>query len=372
MPMTHADARPAQDRVRFKATDPFQRRLRAVVERYLRMTGRRPRDCASMYVKTAIIFVWAIASYILLVFYAFAWWQAVPLAVSLGLATAAIGFNVQHDGSHNAYSNRGWVNKLMARTLDLVGASSFVWARKHNTIHHTYTNIEGWDDDINVGFFGRLSPAQKRYRFHRLQHLYLWVLYAFLPMKWQWYDDFKDVAKGRINAYRISRPKGWDLAFLILGKAIFFSYALVLPALFHPLWLVLCIYAVACFSQGVVLSVVFQMAHVVEEAGFPEPDAETGHMPDSWAVHQIRTTVDFARNNRLVSWYVGGLNFQVEHHLFPRICHVHYPRISRVVERACAKAGIPYRANDKLWGAIRSHYRWLKRMGRPESATAAA
>ena len=369
--MTSADARPEQ--VRFNATDPFYRKLRSRVERYLRMTGRTERDCTSMYMKTASVFAWAIASYVLLVFFAAAWWQAIPLAISLGLATAAIGFNVQHDGSHNAYSARGWVNKLMAKTMDIVGASSFLWARKHNKFHHTYTNIDGWDVDIDIGSFGRLSPKQRHHGVHRLQHLYLWALYAFLPMKWQWHDDFHDIAFGRIGPHRIKRPKGWDLVFFILGKAAFFFYALVLPSFFHSFWLVLACYAIACFAQGIVLSVVFQMAHVVEEANFPEPDAQSGGMPDSWAVHQIRTTVDFARHNRLVSWFVGGLNFQVEHHLFPRICHVNYPKISKVVERACRRAGVPYRSNDRLLAAIRSHYRWVKRMGRrPELAAAAS
>jgi len=358
-------------RIRFPVKDPLQRKLRDRVQRYLRMSGRRERDCASMYVKTAVILTWAAASYVLLVFFCTAWWQAIPLAISIGLATAAIGFNVQHDGSHGAYSKRRWVNKLMALTLDLVGASSFVWARKHNTIHHTYTNIDGWDDDIDVGSLGRLSPQQAHHAIHRMQHLYLWALYALLPMKWQWFDDFKEVARGRIGSHRFKRPKGWDLVFFILGKAIFFFYALALPMFFHPWWAVLVCYAVACFAQGFVMSVVFQLAHVVEEANFPEPADASGKMAHSWAVHQILTTVDFARNNRALSWYAGGLNFQVEHHLFPRICHVHYPRISRVVERACRKAGVPYRANATFRSALRSHYRWVKRMGRPEAVRAA-
>jgi len=359
-------ASPAFTRIRFSISDPFQRKLRARVQRYLRLSGRPERDCLSMYVKTALVLAWAAVSYVLLVFFVSAWWQALGLALSLGLATAAIGFNVQHDGSHGAYSAHAWVNKLMALTLDLVGASSFVWARKHNTLHHTYTNIDGWDDDIDVGFFGRLSPQQRRHKIHRVQHLYLWLLYAFLPMKWQWYDDFVQVGRGRIGTHRFKRPRGWDLFFFLLGKATFYFYALVLPAFFHPLWMVLCFYALACFAQGVVISVVFQLAHVVEEAHFPDPDPQSGRMPRSWAIHQIFTTVDFARRNRLLSWYVGGLNFQVEHHLFPRMCHVHYSKISRLVERACRKADVPYRANPSLGAAIRSHYRWVKRMGRPE------
>ena len=369
-PKARGPAAGTATKVRFNTKDPFQRNLRARVERYFRMTGKRERDCPSMYLKTASVFAWAIGSYVLLVFFATTWWQAIPLAISMGLATAAIGFNVQHDGGHNAYSKYPWVNKLMAFTMDLVGGSSYVWARKHNTIHHTYTNISGVDDDIDVGALGRLAPEQKHLPIHRFQHLYLWVLYAFLPMKWQWYDDFNQIGRGKIGTQPMKRPRGWDLALFILGKVFFFGYALILPMFFHPWYAVLGCYAVACFAQGVVLSVVFQMAHVVEEAAFPKPDDETQRLPHSWAVHQILTTVDFARKNKAISWYVGGLNFQVEHHLFPRICHVHYPKLSKLVERYCARTGVPYRTNDTLAGAVRSHYRWMKRMGRPATAPA--
>src|SRR5262249_25450649 len=146
------------------------------------------------------------------------WWLALPLAASLGLALAAVGFNVQHDGGHQAYSDRPWVNKLMALTLDLMGGSSYVWACKHNSIHHTYTNVTGHDDDINLGWLGRLSPHQPRLGFHRLQHLYLWVLYGMLPLKWVFYDDFRDVLTGRVGGHRIARPRGWDLAVFLGGK----------------------------------------------------------------------------------------------------------------------------------------------------------
>src|SRR5262249_27976320 len=158
-----------------------------------------------------------------------AWWLALPLAASVGLSMAAIGFNIQHDGGHRAYSDHQWVNKLMAMTLDLLGGSSYIWARKHNLIHHSYANVTGHDEDIDIGLFGRLSPHQARLRFHRLQHFYLWALYGLLPIKWQLYDDFRDVVTGRIGGHRFARPKGWDLVTLIGGKAVFFSLALVIP-----------------------------------------------------------------------------------------------------------------------------------------------
>lgn len=355
----------APAKIKFSGTDAFQKTLKARVDRYFRLTHRSPRDCPQMYVKTAIVLNWFLASYALLVFAAPTWWIAIPLAVSLGLSMAAIGFNIQHDGGHKAYSERNWVNRLMASTLDLLGGSSYVWDHKHNTLHHTYANITGHDDDIEVGFFGRLSPHQKWRGFHRFQHLYLWLLYGFLPVKWQLVDDYVNIAHGRIGNYKFARPRGKALLMLIGGKLTFLTLAFILPALFHPLWMVIVFYLLANLVNGILLAIVFQLAHVVEEAEFPMPCKDTGKMESHWAVHQVETTVDFARNNPVWTWFLGGLNFQVEHHLFPRICHIHYPKISRLVERTCKEFGVQYHAHKSFFSGVASHFRWLRTMGQP-------
>jgi linoleoyl-CoA desaturase len=349
--------------LKFQNPDEFRRALRSRVEKYFASTGRKPRDCPQMYAKSAIVLGCSSASYVLLVFVVGNWWLAVPLAILLGLSLATAAFNIQHDGGHGAYSDHRWINKLASLTLDLLGGSSYVWARKHNTIHHSYTNVTGHDDDINVGIFGRLSPHQPRLRFHRLQHLYLWALYGLLPIKWHLFDDFRDVIVGRIAGHRFPRPKGWELMTFLSGKAIFFTLAFAIPMLLHPFWIVLSFYAIVSFVQGVVLSVVFQMAHCVEEADFPVPQDESGRMDNAWAIHQVETTVDFARRNPVLSWFIGGLNFQIEHHLFPQICHLHYPALARLVEKTCAKFNVKYSAHDTFFAGIASHYRWLRRMG---------
>lgn len=350
--------------LKFGATDRFYAELRRRVDQYFSVAGKQRRDCPQMYGKTAVVLAWFVVSYVLLVFIVGTWWLAVPVVVLLGISTAAIGFNIQHDGGHHAYSRRPWVNRLMAMSLDLLGGSSYFWARKHNGIHHAYSNITGYDDDIDVGFIGRLSPHQKRLPIHRWQHYYMWVLYGLLPIKWQVYDDFRDLLIGKVGGQPYARPKGWDLVVFLGGKVLFFSLALVVPLLFHPLWTVLLFYLATSFVQGLMLGVVFQMAHCVEEADFPVPNHETGRMETAWAVHQLETTVDFARGNRLLSWLIGGLNFQIEHHLFPQICHVHYPSISPLVERTCHEFGLKYTVQKSFRASIASHYRWLRRMGR--------
>jgi linoleoyl-CoA desaturase len=351
--------------LKFAEGDAFQSEVRRRVDQFLRDGGRRPRDCPQMYMKTAIVFAWLWASYALLVFAAVAWWQALALAIMLGLAMAALGFNVQHDGGHRAYSNRPWINKLMAMTLDLLGGSSYIWARKHNTIHHTYANITGHDDDIDVGPFGRMSPHQKWLPWHRLQHYYLWLLYGVLAFKWQFFDDFWSLILGRVGRHPLARPRGWDLAVLVGGKLLFFSLAFLVPMLLHPVWVVVVLYVAASFTQAMTLSLVFQLAHCVEEADFPMPRKDTGRMATPWAVHQVETTVDFARGNRLLSWFLGGLNFQIEHHLVPHICHVHYPAIAKIVEETCREFGLRYVANKSFLGGLVSHFRWLRRMAMP-------
>ncbi|HVT89462.1 MAG TPA: acyl-CoA desaturase [Tepidisphaeraceae bacterium] len=364
-PAAVADAASTPQRVKFSSSDAFLQEIKKRVDAYFHQTGRKPRDCPQMYFKTATIIAWFVSAYVLLVFFAQSWITVVPLAIILGLAMAAIGFNIQHDGGHRAYSDRRWVNKIMAMSLDLMGGSSYMWDWKHNSIHHTYPNISGQDDDIDVGILGRLSPHQKRYWFHRLQGVYLWFLYGFLAIKWHFYDDFYNVIAGKIGEHVVPRPKGWDLVVFVGGKLIFLTWAFFIPLAFHPFWPVVAVYVLAAFVSGVVLSAVFQLAHCVEEADFPMPDAN-GKMSTDWAIHQLQTTVDFSRRNPVLSWFLGGLNFQVEHHLFHRICHVHYPALSKVVENACKEFGVRYAANKTLFSALASHFRWLNRMGQPE------
>lgn len=364
---------PSQTRLKFSGSDRFVRELRKRVDAYFETTGKKKRDCPQMYFKTATILAWFFGAYALLMFVVTQWWLVVPLAIILGFSIAAIGFNIQHDGGHRAYSDRRWVNKVMAMTLDMMGGSSYLWDWKHNSIHHTYTNIHGHDDDIAIGIFGRLAPDQRWLPFHRAQGIYLWALYGLLAIKWHFVDDFYNIATGHIGGHKISRPKGWDLVIFILGKVVFFSLAFVIPMLLHPWWAVVGVYALAAFTSGVVLSVVFQLAHCVEEADFPQPIAmppDAAKIDNDWAVHQLETTVDFARHSRVLCWFLGGLNFQVEHHLFSRICHVHYPALSKIIEETCREFGVRYNAHKTLLSAVASHYRHLVAMSVKPTQTA--
>jgi linoleoyl-CoA desaturase len=316
-----------------------------------------------MYLKTAIIAVWFFVSYALLVFVAPTWWLALPLALSFALAAAAVTFNIQHDGGHKAYSNYGWVNRLAALTMDLVGASSYLWRFKHGHFHHTCVNVAGHDTDIDTGFVARLAPQQRRRWGHRFQQFYMWLAYGLMAVRWHLMGDFQEIIAGRIGPHKIPRPRGWDLVLFILGKLFSLGLVLVIPLFFHPWWVVALFYLFVTGIMGVVMAVVFQLAHCVEEAEFPMPQKHTQRMERSWAEHQVETTVNFSGKSRILTWLLGGLNFQIEHHLFPRICHIHYPALSKIVQEVCRKFDVRYNVHKSLLAGIRSHFRWLRRMG---------
>lgn len=346
----------------FIADSGFKKEVTRRVLEYFERTGLSPTGDRQMRIKTALLLAWFAASYAVLVFADTNSWQRILLCVSLALAMAGIAFSVQHDGNHGAYSKHPVTNRLSGLTLDVLGGSSYVWRWKHNVVHHTYTHLHGSDSDIDVPF-GRLSAAQPLRYLHRFQHYYLWVIYAFFVAYWHCFEDFKQLAQARIANNRFPRPRGWLLAQLIAGKLIFLGWAFVVPCMLHPWWGVLAFYGVTSALLSFILILVFQLAHSVEEAELPALASHETLVPRAWAVHQVEASVDFGRNNRLLSWYVGGLNFQIEHHLFPRICHVHYPHIAEIVKQTCAEFGVRYTVHDSCFDAVRSHARWLRRMG---------
>lgn len=356
----------ASGRIYFPSDHGFHRALRQRVSEHFSGDGSgQARGDLAMGLKSAFILAAFAGCYVVQVFVVTTWMQAVPLAVLLGLLAALVGFNIQHDGGHQAYSRSPWRNRLAATALDLIGASSYLWHWKHAVFHHGFSNIAGHDTDISVGRVLRLEPQQPLLRHHRWQHIYIWFLYGLMASRWQLYDDFREVVTGAIGPHRIPRPRGWELAIFIVGKSLFIGVVLVLPMLFHPIWKVLLLYAISSYILGLVLSIVFQLAHNTAVSEFPVPPGPDGRMAHSWAVHQVLTTTDFSRRSRVVTWLLGGLNYQIEHHLFPQVCHVHYPALSPIIEATCREHGIVFREHVSFSAGLCAHFRWLREMGRP-------
>ena len=238
-----------------------------------------------MHLKAVLLLAWLAGSYYLLVFHVSSWPGGVLAGLSLALAMAAVGFNIQHDGNHGSFSSRPWMNRLAGLTLDLLGASSYLWIWKHNFSHHTYTNIPDLDDDIDLAPVGRLSAEIPLRSYHRYQHYYLWFFYALLVIQWHFYNDYKKLLTGKIGDRTFEQPRGWDLAGLVAGKVIFLSLAFIIPFLCHRWWVVVAFYLGVTMVVGLVISVVFQLAHIIEETEHPALSGRcprrVGDSPDS-------------------------------------------------------------------------------------------
>ncbi len=292
----------------------------------------------------------------------FGWMPDVPrlfLWILIGCNQVLVSMNVGHDAVHGAYSKSARVNQFLGFiTYDLLGFSSWVWKQTHNQGHHTYTNISGHDPDIHKPGLLRLSPHEPVNKAHPYQHYYIWVLYGLVGMNWMLYGDYAYAWKER------SKISLKELALLLLFKAANLSLFIFLPLFFSPLSpeQLAAGYVAMQVAGGLLAALVFQLAHIVEEVAFPLPDAE-GVIGKPWGSHEMETTANFATQNKLITYLFGGLNFQIEHHLFPKISHVHYPQISPILKSTAKKYGLPYFEQPSFFSAVASHYRVLKCFG---------
>lgn len=347
-------------------TSPFFDALREKIDAYFKEHEIKPTGNFKLYSKTIILVSAAIVVYTLLVFVNIPVWASITLCALMGLTFASIGFNVMHDGAHGSYSNNKTINNIMSYSLNLMGGSSFMWKVKHNHVHHSFTNIEGIDDDIDIKPFMRVNEQQKRYWFHRFQHIYWVLLYGATYFMWIWWMDFQKYFTHRIGPTPIRKMKFSEHVGFWVTKILYLALFIGLPIYFKGVDYTLIGYSIILFVTGVTIAVVFQLAHVVEDTSFPEPNPITHKIEEEWALHQIHTTANFATNNKLVSWFMGGLNFQVEHHLFPKISHIHYPAISKLVRETCREFNVRYIEYPTVLDAVVAHIRHLRNLGQPE------
>ena len=342
----------------------FHSELKKRISDYFEAVGTSTTGNYNLFIKAVSLMVAFTLVYIHLVFFTPIAIFAILECLLLGGVVAAIGFNVMHDGAHGSFSKYKWVNVLAAFSLNLLGGNSFMWNMKHNVIHHAYTNIDGIDDDIDIQPWMRMSSTQKKYRLHKYQHYYFWFLYSLLYLFWIFVLDYQKYFSRHVGNMPLKKMQLSDHLVFWGFKVIHLFLFVGMPIYMLGLSSWVIGFVIFTCVAGFVLSLVFQLAHTVEHTAFPQPHEVTGKLEDEWAVHQIKTTANFATGNKLVSWLVGGLNFQIEHHLFPKISHVHYPAISKIIRQACAEHGLAYIEYPKVRYAVASHVAFLRQMGR--------
>ncbi|GAB3245023.1 acyl-CoA desaturase [Hymenobacter seoulensis] len=322
----------------------------------------------AMWFKTIFFLTAFVGLYGLILSGQFGPWGMLGLAGLLGATCAFIGFNVCHDALHGSFSANKHVNKVFSLLFNLIGANPYVWTITHNIVHHTYTNIPGHDEDIEVapGLI-RFSEQEPVRPWQRFQHLYAFPIYGLASLSWVLRKDYVKFFQPKIGEHVTRHPRQ-EYVNLFLYKFLYYGLFLVLPLLVLPItwWQLVLGFLGLHFVEGLVLGLVFQLAHVVEGTSFPEP-TDQGEIQEAWAVHQLRTTANFSPRSAVAGFLCGGLNRQIEHHLFPRICHIHYPAIAGIVRQTAQEFGLPYLENASFAGALRSHYRMLHQLGRPKA-----
>jgi linoleoyl-CoA desaturase len=351
----------------FSTKDPlkFFRTLNSRVNNYFKENNIKKTGNWKLHLKTIVMFAIFLTPYFFLLTMDMPFWVYLLLNLVIGVGMAGVGMNVMHDGNHGSYSSKSWLNKFMGGSIYILAGNVYNWQVQHNVLHHTYTNIHGHDEDLEAGRIMRFTQQAEWRRFHKFQHYYSVFLYGLLTFNWAITTDFLQMKRylKRKLSYGEAKSSKFLWTTLIITKVIYFSIWIVIPMILGiTWWKVLLGFLVMHYTAGVILSVVFQLAHVVEDISYPEPNNE-GEIENTWAIHQLFTTANFAPKNWLVNYYTGGLNHQVEHHLFPNISHVHYDKISKIVKETAHEFDLPYQEFKTMRSAVASHFKHLKELG---------
>ncbi|MEP5161023.1 fatty acid desaturase family protein [Ekhidna sp.] len=357
--------------VRFKNNlhEEFNKTLNQRVNQYFKNSKYGRYANMEMVIKSIFMFSLYLVPYFMFLFGVVQnLWIFYLMAFLMGLGKAGIGLSVMHDANHGAYSRKKWINSVVGYSLNLVGANATNWKIQHNVKHHTYTNVSGMDEDISPkGGMLRFDPNSPVKAHHKWQYIYAWFLYGLMTMSWIIVKDFSQLAEytkdGMLKKQTKSVTRAW--AWLILTKVFYYSYILALPILFSslPWYHIVLGFLLMQYVAGFILAIIFQPAHVMEDHSFENVE-NTDVVEENWAVHQLKTTCNFAQRNKVLSWFAGGLNYQVEHHLFPNICHVHYKQISKIVKKTAEEYNVPYKSHPTFMSALVSHGKMLYSLGR--------
>ncbi len=354
--------------IRFIANEKskFYLTLNARVDAYFKEKGLSKHANGGIVVKTIVLMCVYLLPLFVIAFYQPAFGWSLLLWSLMGLGMAGVGMSIMHDANHGAFSENQRVNDWIGYSILLLGGSILNWKLQHNTLHHTFTNIANYDDDIADKPGLRLSPHTDLKKSHRFQWLHAVFIYSLVTFYWVTWKDFGQYIRYTRTGVNKNTPaqNRVFLAKLIVIKLAYFALFVGFPILAGvAVWQVIAGFLLMHALGGIILTIIFQLAHSVEETIYPLPN-EQGIIEAEWAIHQMQTTVNFSRHNRILSWYVGGLNFQVEHHLFPKICHTHYPHIAGIVQNTAKEFNVPYLEHKSFYHAMRSHFAMLRRFGK--------
>lgn len=317
----------------------------------------------SLYFVPYLFIVTGLASVSIWLFYA--------LWLIMGLGIVGIGTGIMHDSNHGAYSTSKTVNSILGGVLNFIGGYDRNWRIQHNVLHHTYTNLDGLDEDIEGTVLIRMSPHKPVLKIHRYQHIYAWFLYSLMNLFWVIVKDYRLIFRYHKNDLlkkeKITLRKA--LIEVTAYKLFYIGTTVVLPILFSDMtWgQVLIGFLMMHMVAGLALACIFQPAHVMESSSYPLP-SEDRKIETNWAAHQVLNTTNFAPKSKITSWFMGGLNYQIEHHLFPHVCHIHYPKLSRIVKEIAERHNIPYNVQPTVWAALMEHAKMLKMLGKKQAA----
>ena len=342
----------------------FYNEVKLKVENYFKENNIQSTGNFKLYSKALILIPTAVGIYLSLLFMDLLPSIALCLSALLGFTLASIGFNIMHDACHGSYSSKKWINNVMGLSLNCLGGNAFIWKMKHNEIHHTFTNVDGIDDDIAKLPIIRQCESQKHMKLHKYQHFYSVLVYALSSFLWVFLMDFVKYFSKKVYTTPIRSIDNKEHFIFWISKVLYAVFYIAIPIYFVGTLPWFCGFMVMHAAKGLTLAIVFQLAHVVEQTHFVDATVSNQKIDHEWAIHQVKTTANFATKNKIVSWFVGGLNYQIEHHLFPRVSHVHYPAIASLVEDSCKKQGVEYVNYPTMTSAIVSHFRFMKYLGK--------
>jgi len=341
--------------------------LRSRINTYFQLSKKSKFGGIQLIIKTIFLLSLFIIPYVLILSGNFSLIAMLSLSGVMGLGVAGLGMAVMHDANHGTFSSNETITKIVGFCVYslIIGGNPITWKIQHNILHHRYTNIYGADEDIEPYGALRFSPhATHKTRF-RYQHIYSFIMYGLLTLVWALHKEFTQLSRyNRQGLIKSNANYYKHLSILLIAKCFYFGYILVIPLMVLNITFTQWLIAFLFFHlvSGLVISVIFQMAHVVQEVESPVLN-DNGNIDNQWAVHQMQTTMNFAPKSRALFEFIGGLNYQIEHHLFPGISHIHYKKLAPIVQQTAKEFGIPYHSHRTFFSAIKSHIYLMKSLG---------